>query len=161
MANSIDWNNIGAGGSPAAREFREQLAREGGAAAHNAEPVRWGVKPAAAVEPAHTGPEARVHPRKKVNGRAQLTLADGSVVSGKMLDLSLSGASVLLEDRVALKQTYALECAVFAQGKRQVFQVQARAVYAVLVSFEGFRLGFEWTQCSPAAQKTLQGLLAE
>ncbi len=159
MVNSIDWNNIGAGGSPAAREFREKQAREGGGAAHNAAPVRWGVKSAVPPQPAHSGPEARVYPRKKVNGRALLTLANGSTVSGKMLDLSHSGASVLLEDRVAVKQSYPLEWAVFADGRRQVFQVQARAVYAVLVSFEGFRLGFEWAQCSPGAQKTIDDLL--
>lgn len=148
------------GGSEAARAYREQLARQG--ANPGAAPA-----PATAPTPAPVQPgaaamagEARAAERKKVSGRARLVVAGSEPVIGKMLDLSLTGACVLMEDMIPSKKMCTLECDIFHDGKRYLFSVQAVSVYGVLASGKGFRVGFQFGPCTPAAAKAIGMLLA-
>jgi hypothetical protein len=143
------------GGSAAAQAFRAQAAAIDGAA------VPAGDAPIPAPASAAPGRiEARAAERKKVSGRARFTLQNGRQMAGKVLDLSATGASVMLEDMVASKQTGTLECDIFQNGKRFVFSVPAMSVYGVLVSGKGFKVGFMFGPRSPAATKTIAELVS-
>lgn len=146
----------GAGGSDAARAYREQLAREG-VSLVAAQP--FGGAPAKAAGSSSVG-ESRVAERKKVSGRARLVVVGAGSVVGKMVDLSLTGACVLMEDMFASKKTCILECDIFHQGKHYLFSTQAVSIYSVLASGKGFKVGFQFGPRTPAADKTIGMLLA-
>lgn len=146
---------IPAGGSDSLKAFRASLAAEAGASASQLAGLEVVARKAETHAPLKVGSEARTAERKVVNGRARMILPDGSVVHGKMMDISKSGASVLMDDMLAVKKTCTLECDIFFSGKRQVFSVPAVSVYSVLVSGKGFKAGFQFGSRSPAVSKTI------
>lgn len=97
--------------------------------------------------------------RKIVNGRTRVTLAGGTVAMGKLLDLSRLGASVMVDDLLAVKKSCTLDCDIFHNGKHYVFSAPAVSVHAVLVSGKGFKVGFEFGPYPPAVAQTLDELL--
>lgn len=109
--------------------------------------------------PFRTGCDARGAERKKVSGRARVVFPGGNLRSGKMVDLSSSGACVLMEDPIPIKQTCTLECDVFQNGVRQVFNVPAVTAYGVLASGQGYKVGFQFEQPSAAASSAIAALL--
>lgn len=141
------------GGSAAGQALREQLAKDAAAkAAVGGEPV---------AAPFTRPSDARTAERKKVVGRARMVLQGGALArSGKMVDMSLTGACVLMEDMLAVKQPCTLECDIFLNGARKVFSVPAVSVYCVLASGHGFKVGFQFGARSPAASKTIADILA-
>ena len=157
------------GGSAASQAYREQLERDTAASAAAAES-----EAAAAAKRARTTPtddvakpapfvlgsDARAAERKKVGGRARIAVsgATGSL-GGKMIDISLTGACILLDNVFPTKKVCTLECDIFQNGKRHAFQVQAVSVYGVLASGHGFKVGFQFGPRSPAVQKTIAELL--
>lgn len=78
---------------------------------------------------------------------------------GKMLDVSKTGASVMMEDLLPVKKTCTLDVDIFLNGKRYAFSVPALSVYAVLASGKGFKVGFQFGPCTPSASQTLDDLL--
>lgn len=107
-----------------------------------------------------TGSDARTALRKKVTGRARIVLQGGRVaLSGKMVDISVNGVCVLLDDMVPVKITCTLECDIFQDGVHRVFSTPAVSVYAVLASTFGFKVGFQFGPRSAAAQKTLAEIM--
>jgi hypothetical protein len=165
------------GGSSAGRAYREQLAKEGvvlaplptaaPSAAVATPGAASGAAPAAAAptapapgEPATANTrEARAAERKKVTGRVRLVLP-GGVVAGKLVDMSLSGVGILMEDVFPNKVVCTLECNVFRDGKHQNFSAPAVSVYGVLVRGKGFSVGFQFGPRSPAATQTIEAILA-
>ncbi len=109
--------------------------------------------------PFRTGSDARVAERKKVSGRARVIFPGGNQRVGKMVDLSVSGACVLMDDPIPVKQTCTLECDIFQNGVRHVFSVFAVTVYGVLASGQGYKVGFQIEQPSAAASKAIEALL--
>ena len=148
------------GGSESLKAFRAILAAEAAAGIVHAKPVENVVYPVPEGAPlAKVGVEARAAERKLVSGRARVTLGGGTVIMGKMLDVSKLGASLMLEDLLAVKKTCTLDCDIFHNGKRYVFSVPALSVHAVLVSGKGFKVGFQFGPRTPAATQTLDDLL--
>ncbi len=147
-----------AGGSSAGRAYREELARQGRALgdANTQAPVT----PQSKGMPAGQSVEARAAVRKKVVGRARVGLPGGAVVAGRMIDISLTGACILMEDGLPSKWVCSLEFDVFHDGKRYVFGAQAVSVYSVLASGKGFKVGFEFGPRGPAAQSAIAALVA-
>jgi hypothetical protein len=109
--------------------------------------------------PFRTGSDARAAERKKVSGRARVVFAGGNQRAGKMVDLSASGACVLMEDPLPVKQNCTLECDIFQNGVRQVFSVPALTMYGVLASGQGYKVGFQFGQPSAAASSSIATLL--
>lgn len=109
--------------------------------------------------PFRTGSDARIAERKKVSGRARAVFTGGNQRAGKMVDLSASGACVLMEDPIPVKQTCTLECDVFQNGVRQVFNVSAVTVYGVLASGQGYKVGFHFGPPNVAASNAISALL--
>lgn len=107
----------------------------------------------------HTGSDARVAERKKVSGRARVVFPGGNQRAGKMVDMSVTGACVLMEDPIPVKQTCTIECDIFQNGVRQVFNVPAVTVYGVLASGQGYKVGFHFRQPSAAASNAIAALL--
>lgn len=153
------------GGSLAAQAFKEQLAREAGTKAEPAVAENEAVPPAPAAEPAgaarrvEPGKEARTAVRKLVSGRARFTVNGGGALAGKMVDISVSGACVLMEDMGAVKKVGTLECDVFLDGKSHVFSLPVVCVYSVLASGKGFKVGFQFGSKTAAASKVLEHIL--
>jgi hypothetical protein len=147
------------GGSPAAQAYREQLAKEG--AALGALPDSAGEAAPAAAAPARPPPgaETRAAERKKVNGRAKVSMGAMQIANGKMIDMSLTGACIMLDDMIAAKKVFNLEVSIFQDGKQYAFSVQAVSVYSVLASGKGFKVGFQFGPRSPAAAKAIEDLV--
>ncbi len=109
--------------------------------------------------PFRTGSDARVAERKKVSGRARVVFAGGNQRAGKMIDMSVTGACVLMDESVPVKQACSLECDIFQNGVRQVFTVAAVSVYGVLASGQGYKVGFHFGTPGAAAAITIAALL--
>lgn len=148
------------GGSESLKAFRAILAAEAAAGIARPPPVDHAFHPGPeGASSARAGVEARAAERKLVNGRVRVTLGGGTVIMGKMLDVSMLGASLMLEDLLAVKKTCTLDCDIFHNGKRYVFSVPAVSVHAVLASGKGFKVGFQFGPRTPAATHTLDALL--
>lgn len=146
------------GGSAAGRAYREQLAREG----TTLEAPPSDMAPLTGLGdlgPNPNGSEARVAERRKVIGRARLTFGGNQVANGKMVDISATGACVLMEDMQPSKKVAMLECDIFHNGKRHTFGLQVVTVYGVLVSGKGFKIGVQFGPRSPVVAKILDELL--
>lgn len=150
------------GGSAAAQAYKAQLAAD---AAVSAVPGAVQVKSTYGADeprpaPILTGIDARTAERKRVSGRARILLqSGGAILVGKMVDISVSGACVLLDDMVPVKKTCTLECDIFQNGARQVFSVPAVSVYGVLASGHGFKVGFQFGPRSPATLKAISDIM--
>lgn len=157
------------GGSAAAQAYKAQLAAEAAAnvaaAAFDAKATQAGASTqgasvADAPQPTPTGADARTAERKKVTGRVRILLQGaGASVSGKMVDISVNGACVLLDDMVPVKKMCTLECDIFQNGTRRVFSAPAVSVYGVLASGHGFKIGFQFGPRSSAALKTIADIM--
>ena len=144
------------GGSAAAQAYKAQLAAEAAQAGGASSAVDEASKPT----PTPTGADARTAERKKVSGRARIVFQGGAVsLSGKMIDISVSGACVLLDDMVPVKKVCTLECDIFQNGTRRVFSAPAVSVYGVLASGHGFKVGFQFGPRSSAALKTIADIM--
>ena len=160
------------GGSAAAQAYKAQLAAE---AAANAALAALDVKSeqkggGASTTGAHddqpqpapmpTGADARTAERKKVSGRARIVLQGGGAhLVGKMVDISVNGACVLLDDMFPIKKVCTFECDIFQNGTRRVFSAPAVSVYGVLASGHGFKVGFQFGPRSSAALKTIADIM--
>lgn len=153
------------GASAAAQAFKAQLAAEAAASAAQVPlcaPVAGSAPGEDEAQPAPlpTGADARTAERKKVTGRARIVFAGGGAsLSGKMVDLSVNGACVLLDDMVPVKKVCTFECDIFQNGMRQVFSAPAVSVYGVLASGHGFKVGFQFGPRSSAALKTIADIM--
>lgn len=147
-----------AGGSSAGQAYRAELAlQERSPGDSNPEAV---TKPQLNKAPVGANGEARAAERKKVTGRASVVSPGGAVATGKMIDISLTGACILMEDALPSKRVCALEFDIFQGGKRYAFQTQAVSVYSVLASGKGFKVGFQFGPRGPAAQSAIASLVA-
>jgi hypothetical protein len=147
----------GPGGSVAGRAYREELARQGRAP----DPIPLAAQasaPASETLPAKI--EARAAERKKMSGRARVVLPGGFAAFGKMVDMSLTGACVMMEDTLPNRVSCVLEFDIFHNGKRHAFSTSAVSVYGVLASGKGFKVGFQFGACGAAATKCIAELVA-
>jgi hypothetical protein len=149
-----------AGGSEAARAFRKQLILQGekldvsgpiSTLRQRGEPREEGN--ISSVE------EARVAERRIVSGRAKLVLGGGSVNSGKMVDISTTGACVMMDDQVPAGRSATLECDIFMEGKRYVFSLPVVTVYGLLARGKGFKIGLRFGAHGPDVAGKIEELL--
>ena len=146
------------GGSAAGQAFRAELARQGreaGSPVATETPAPPAAKPAT---PPASG-EARAAERRKVNGRARVMVPGAEPVMGKMVDISLTGACVMLDGMFPSKKMCTLEYDIFHAGVRHVFVTPALSVYGVLASGKGFKVGFQFGPVNEAARKSLAVLV--
>ena len=120
------------GGSAAARAHRAEMGLDS---------VQQDLTGATATKPLE---EARAAVRRKFSGRVRLTFDVGTPTDAKMIDMSVSGVCLLVEKMVHAKTPCALACNIFHEGKAHIFNVRAVAVYSVLASGKGFKVGFQF-----------------
>lgn len=131
-----------AGGSAAGQAYRAEMEQ-----AATAQALAVASAPKANVE-------ARTATRKKLGGRVRLTFDVGTPTEAKMIDMSVTGVCLLVEQMVHAKTPCTLACNIFHNGKAYVFSLRAIAVYSVLASGQGFKVGFQFGahDASTAAQ---------
>jgi len=147
-----------AGGSAAAQAYREQLARQGDSAGVAlAQTTITSTPKLPSQVPIN---EARAVKRKLIGGRARVVRNGAQVVVGKMVDISETGACVILDDTLPSKTGCVLEFDIFHDGRRYVFSAQAQAVYGVFSSGKGFKVGFQFGPRNAEASKCISALVA-
>jgi len=142
------------GGSLAAQAFR---------AAHaNDPPPIHALAATQANEPkaANANPaDNRKADRKLVNGRVRVTAVGMDERTGKMIDFSASGASILMDDQLPQKKILGLDCDVYYNGQHFIFQIEVLVMHSTLVSGKGFKMGLQFgPKCSDAGRKTISSL---
>ena len=135
--------------SPAAISYREQLAQVESA-------LDLG-KLVAPLAPKKEDP--RVATRKKLTGRARVALDSQIITSGKLVDISLTGVSLLCEDPVPAKKVVMLEIDSYSGGKRFVIVFKAVMVYSILVGGSGQKFGFQFGPLDEKSARALGELL--
>jgi hypothetical protein len=102
--------------------------------------------------------DERAAKRYPCSGRAKILTSTGRSIDGRMFDISMTGASLLLEDRVAFEGRCTITISVYKAGTLHHFQVRARFVHASLAGQSGFKHGFEFETPDSAATKALAAL---
>ena len=125
------------GGSAASQAMRAELAKQD-------------LTPEATSSPAPKAaslPDVRAAARKKVSGRANIGFGNGQPsLVGKMMDVSLTGACVMLDQMVPPKSVCTLECSI--------------TVYGVLVGGQGFKIGVVFGPMDASTAETVKALVA-
>lgn len=141
-------------GSLAAQAFRSQQAND-----------KSPVDELASTRPAEpkttNGPNAdnRKSDRKLVSGRVRVFGADMGERTGKMIDFSATGASVLMDDQLPQKKIFTLDCNVYHNGRHFLFQIEVMVMYATLISGKGFKMGLQFgPKCSETGRKAIADL---
>jgi len=99
-----------------------------------------------------SGFEGRGPERRLVHGRAALQLVCGSIQQGRLIDLAFGSAGVFMNVSLRPGTVFTFQCDCFANGRRHVFEVPAEAIYTVLVSGKGFRMGVRFDGDSVRSQ---------
>ena len=106
-----------------------------------------------------TSKDARTATRKRFNGRVKI-IAAGNLVRGKVFDVSMTGASVLIEDLLSSgRKMVQIQFDIFHNGKSYVFDVPSAPVYSVLVSGSGYKIGVQFGTASEINALTLARLM--
>ena len=116
-----------------------------------------------AMTPAATPPlrtdEIRISPRKKLTGKVRIAIDNKLIASGKLLDISTTGVSILSDDQIPARKVFMLEIDSFSGGRRHLMVVRAIVVYSILVGGRGQKFGIQFGQLEPKATQTLGDLL--
>ncbi len=147
-----------AGGSAAGQAYRAELERQG-------KPVGLAVTDVLAGNPQNPPhrsalKEARSVERKLVSGRARVIRNAAQPLVGKTVDISETGACILMDDMLPSKTACVLEFDIFHNGKRYVFSTTAQVVYGIFSSGRGFKVGFQFGPRSPEASSSIAALVA-
>jgi hypothetical protein len=102
--------------------------------------------------------DERTAKRYPCSGRAKILTAKGRSIDGRMFDISMTGASLLLEDRIPFDAPCTITISVYKGGVLHHFQVHARFVHASLAGQTGFKHGFEFQGLDNAATQALAAL---
>jgi hypothetical protein len=104
--------------------------------------------------------DLRMAARKKmVNGRIHLSVSHGFAIHGKLVDISMSGIGVMLDDPVTNNTSYSVECELFQNGARIVLNARATIIHCVLVSGKGFRVGLQFDALDAGATDMIKKLV--
>ena len=120
------------GGSAAAQAYRAEMAQESAG------------KDQAEVTESKPQLEARAAVRRKFSGRVRLTFEAGAATDARVIDMSTTGICLLVDQMVRANTTCTLACNIFHEGKPFVFGLRALAIYSVLASGKGFKVGLQF-----------------
>lgn len=108
---------------------------------------------------AQSGKDLRNAVRKRFNGRVKI-VSDGVLVTGKLHDVSLTGASVILPELLPSgRKLVQAHVDVFHQGKNYIFEVPAAPVYSVLMGTDGYKMGLQFGSVPDQSKKVLGNLM--
>ena len=102
--------------------------------------------------------DERAAKRYPCSGKAKIVTSSGGTIDGRMFDISMTGASVLLDDRANFGARCTIAITVYKSGILHNFQVTARFVHASLAGQTGFKHGFEFDNPDNNAVKSLAAL---
>jgi hypothetical protein len=142
-ASAGDTNSVPDASSPQI----EQDLPSAAAATQNPPPIAPAVK------------EERVEKRNKmVSGRAKVSVQPGLTTFGRVVDISLQGLGVILDEPVAPKKACWVHCELLLNGKPIALSVRAVVIYSILSRDKGFKTGLRFESLDAAATELVTKL---
>ena len=104
--------------------------------------------------------EDRSSERKKIiNGRVHVTRGPGSSSLGKLIDISMQGVGILLDDPLVAQQVYSIECHIWLNGSRVSLRLRVVTIHCILVGGQGFRIGLQFVTLDEATRVLINQLI--
>lgn len=103
--------------------------------------------------------EARAEARKILRCTAKVVGGNGTQVSARTMDISMSGISLMVAEPLAPSQQYTIVFDAFANEKLIKVNAPAKVVYCICVGTSGFRVGFQFDQKNEIAMRSIRQLL--
>jgi hypothetical protein len=103
--------------------------------------------------------EPRIAARKMLTCRVKVSLQSGAALSGKAVDISLTGIGVIIPDAIPAGSVVTIGFDPLLNGKSTPISLPAKAVYSSLGS-KGFRIGFQFVRLNDSQTAALEGLLS-
>ena len=98
--------------------------------------------------------------RKKATGRVKFAVNNKLAGEGKLVDISISGAAIILDVPITGVRSCLIQIDSFTKGKRFVITGPAIIVFSVLSGHHGQKLGITWGSLDPASTLALQQLFS-
>ncbi len=103
--------------------------------------------------------QPRAAARKMIRGRARISIEEGPAIFGKLVDISQFGICILFENIIASQKMCVIDAELMQGGKRITFTVHAISIYSILVSDQGFRVGFNFGPLDSTTEKIIHDLM--
>ena len=103
--------------------------------------------------------ETRIAPRKLIRSRAKVGLENGPTLSGRTVDISMTGICVMVDGPINPGHVCMIAFEATVQGKPMMVTVMAKTVYSIC-GRDGFRTGFQFMKVKPETNAILANLLA-
>ncbi len=92
-------------------------------------------------------------------GRANLLLPGGVLLAGRVYDMTHHGISVLLDTRLAMKNTYTLQISIFQHGRLHNLSIQVQSIHESLAGQLGFKHGFQFVAPTDDITRSIEAIL--
>ena len=103
-----------------------------------------------------TKPDARNSPRKTLRCHAKLIVPGAGQLNVRTADISMEGVSVFVSEQLRAGQACSIAFDVTTPtGKVRSLNLEAKVIYSILSSTDGFRTGLQFTKPDVEIQKTL------
>ena len=96
-----------------------------------------------------------------MHGRVQVALPNQSFLSAHMVDVSVDGICITLQDQIPVGVVYPIRFEMIINGKDHVITALAKSIYCVLASSDGFRAGFAFKDIDPQRTAMIKSLAAK
>jgi c-di-GMP-binding flagellar brake protein YcgR len=105
--------------------------------------------------------DARAAPRKVLRCGAKVLFTNTSPLKVRMVDISTSGMCLMAPENIAADQICNIVFETTVHEKIYRLSVIAKSVYSICIGTSGFRVGMQFTNIDPAAQTTLNQIMAD
>jgi hypothetical protein len=102
--------------------------------------------------------DVRVAQRKKLRAKARVVILDIAQVSGRTVDISQSGVSIVTDNPIVVGEKCAIMVDALIGGETRQIQAEGKAVYSICVGTDGFRTGFQFTKVDTANLRLINSL---
>ena len=93
-----------------------------------------------------------------MRGRVQVALPNQSFLSAYMVDVSVEGICITLQDPIPVGVVYPIRFEMMVNGKAHVITALAKSIYCVLASSGDFRAGFAFNDKDPQRTTVIKSL---
>lgn len=101
----------------------------------------------------------RMHPRREFSCRAKLAVGDKASLDAQTVDISLGGLCLMVPEAVPFGEFGVVKFDVRIAGEEHAFSAVIRAVYGIPRPGDGYKIGFQFAQLTPASEALIQALV--